>query len=102
MHHVVFVVIFKVKHNRKKPWISQTRYKTSGSQVDYDRHRTYSNQLKNKLRLARNRYEQRLLKTGANAVYKFVRSKMLSKVSSELYTKATAYALRRNKSPVTY
>ncbi|KAJ3646496.1 hypothetical protein Zmor_024081 [Zophobas morio] len=81
----------------KKPWIQQyflkrartkkqlwLKYKSTGSQAEFDRHRSYSNQLKHYLRSAKHRYELRLSKSGPKTVYKYVRTKILAKVSTPI------------------
>ena len=56
------------------------KYTSTGSPADFDRHRSYSNQL----RSIKHRYELRLSKSGPKTVYKSVRSKILAKVSAPI------------------
>ncbi|XP_063909841.1 uncharacterized protein LOC135127328 [Zophobas morio] len=91
---------FHIKYIRTKPWISShflkqakikkmlwNKFKVSGSQYDYDQHRGFSNKLKSDIRSAKYRYELNVTKRGPKAVYKFVRGKMLSKVSVPIMCK---------------
>ncbi|KAJ3640529.1 hypothetical protein Zmor_003822 [Zophobas morio] len=91
---------FHIKYIRTKPWISShflkqakikkmlwNKFKVSGSQYDYDQHRVFSNKLKSDIRSAKYRYELNVTKRGPKAVYKFVRGKMLSKVSVPIMCK---------------
>ena len=84
----------KIRFNRKKPWITQpfirranvkkrlwARYKATGTQADYDQHRNFSNILKQDLKKAKQNYETKLVTSGPKAVFKYVRSKLSTKVS---------------------
>ncbi|KAJ3626512.1 hypothetical protein MTP99_017003 [Tenebrio molitor] len=80
--------------NRQKPWITEKciakakikrnlwrRYKSTRQDVDFTAHRNYSNNLKCELVQARSRYENNLVSKGPKAIFKYTRSKMISKVS---------------------
>ncbi|KAJ3617273.1 hypothetical protein MTP99_007367 [Tenebrio molitor] len=80
--------------NRQKPWIIEKliakakikrnlwrRYKSTGQDVDFAAHRNYSNNLKCELVQARSRYENNFVSKGPKAIFKYTRSKMISKVS---------------------
>jgi hypothetical protein len=80
--------------NRQKPWITEKfiakakikrnlwrRYKWTGQDVDFAAHRNYSNNLKCELVQARSRYENNLVSKEPKAIFKYTRSKMISKVS---------------------
>ncbi|KAJ3644251.1 hypothetical protein Zmor_026919 [Zophobas morio] len=84
----------KIRFYRKKPWITQpfirrtnvkkrlwARYKATGTQADYDQHRNFSNILKQDLKKAKQNYETKLVTSGPKAVFKYVRSKLSTKVS---------------------
>lgn len=87
----------QVRHNVRKPWISELllsrikhkrrlwrRYVQSGSNQDFERHRTFSNTLTQDLRTAKANYENHLVDKGPKTLYKYVRQNLTTKVSSPL------------------
>jgi hypothetical protein len=81
--------------NREKPWISHNfftrlkhkrklwlKFKRSYSESDYLVHRKYSNKLSHDLKKAKNNYENKLLEKDTKAVYKYINSKISSRVST--------------------
>jgi hypothetical protein len=85
----------QIKINREKPWISHNfftrlkhkrklwlKFKRSYSESDYLVHRKYSNKLSHDLKKAKNNYENKLLEKDTKAVYKYINSKISSRVST--------------------
>ena len=88
-----FMVNLKI--NCRKPWITSTliqrskqkrklwnNFKKSGSLKDFKLHRTFSNKLISDTKMAKTKYENKLLESGPKAVYRYVRQKVSSTVSS--------------------
>jgi hypothetical protein len=85
----------QIKINREKPWISHNfftrlklkrklwlKFKRSYSESDYLVHRKYSNKLSHDLKKVKNNYENKLLEKDTKAVYKYINSKISSRVST--------------------
>jgi hypothetical protein len=85
----------QIKINREKPWISHNfftrlkhkrklwlKFKRSYSESDYLVHRKYSNKLSHDLKKAKNNYENKLLEKDTKVVYKYINSKISSRVST--------------------
>ncbi|CAH1378434.1 unnamed protein product, partial [Tenebrio molitor] len=68
----------RLKHKRKL-WL---KFKRSYSESDYLVHRKYSNKLSHDLKKAKNNYENKLLEKDTKAVYKYINSKISSRVST--------------------
>ncbi|CAG9812844.1 unnamed protein product [Phaedon cochleariae] len=85
------------KTNTRKPWIDNQliqlahrkrkiwhKYKETGDPHDHDVHRSFSNAHSEDIRKAKQRYKSNLVKKGTEAISKYTRSQLTSKVSTPI------------------